>query len=78
LPQLGSHGWIVSQNDEGSGLEIRDPGRRREGGRDRFKEQQLQVAQEARMTGKRLDIARAGDHVADLLSWHQGMSGAGR
>ena len=78
MPELGSHGGIVSQNDKGPGLEIHDPGRRREGGRDSFKEQLLQVAQAARVEGKRLEVARAGDHIADLLSWHKGVSGEGQ
>ena len=76
MPEFGSHGWIVSQNDKGPGPEIHHPGRRREGGRNRFKEQLLQVAQAASMTGKRLEVARVGDDIADLLSWHQGCVGS--
>ena len=78
LPELGSHGWIVRQNDKGPGLEVHHPGRRREERRGCFDEQLLQVAQAARMTGKRLEVARAGDDIADLLSGHRGVSGAGR
>jgi hypothetical protein len=72
LPELGSHGWIVSQNDEGPGLEVQDPARRRKGKRGGFKEQLLQVAQAARVMGKRLEVARAGDEIADLMCWHRG------
>ena len=30
LPEFGCHGWIVSQNNKGPRLHIRDPGRRGE------------------------------------------------
>jgi hypothetical protein len=38
----------------------------------------LQVVQAAGVAGERLKVAGAGDHIADLLDRHRGVSGEGR
>jgi len=57
LPEFGCDCRIVSQNNECSGPEVHDPGSRRECRGSRFSQQLLQVAQAARATGKRREVA---------------------
>lgn len=57
LPEFGRHGGIVSQDNEDSRLQVRNPGCRGERQGSRFEKELLQVAQAAGAKGKRLEAA---------------------
>ena len=57
LPEFGCHRCIVSQNNKGPRLQVRDPAGSREFRGSCFEQQLLQVDQAARVPGKRREIA---------------------
>ena len=57
LPEFGCHSCVVRKNNKGPRLQVGDPARSRECRRSGFEQQLLQVAQAARVAGKRLEIA---------------------
>jgi hypothetical protein len=78
LPEFGCYGGIVCQDEKDSRPLICNPSCRGERRGSRFEEQLLQVVQAAGVAGERLKVAGAGDHIADLLDRHRGVSGEGR
>ena len=72
LPELGRNRRIVSQNDQGSRIQVRDPACSGECLGSGFGQQRLQVLQPLRLPGEGPEASGSGEDIADLLDRHRG------